>query len=93
MGTNLSENKSGGFSESMALVTLSFLTDYFRFRLHDWGKLSNPLSLALGFLLSSTIVFLAWGTGPRPRLTKRASFIALILISLAVYVIGRLFHF
>ena len=92
METNVSEKKPGRLSESMAMVTLYLLTDYFRFRLHDWGKLSNPLSVALGFLLSSTIVFLVWGTGPR-RLTKRTYALIVIFLSLAIYIVGRLFHF
>jgi hypothetical protein len=90
METNVSERKPGRLSESLAMVTLYLLTDYFRFRLHDWGKLSNPLSGALGFLLSSTIVFLAWGPG---RLTKRTSALIVIFLSLAIYIVGRLLHF
>jgi hypothetical protein len=93
METKMAGKTSGGISELMAMVTLFLLSDYFRFRLHDWGKISNPLSGALGFLLSSTIVFLVWGTGPRPRLTKRTSVIVVISLSLAIYIIGRLFHF
>ena len=84
------EQKSGRISELMAMVTLFLLSDYFRFRFHDWGRLSNPLSGALGFLLSSTIVFLVWGPG---RLTKRTSLIVVISLSLAVYIVGRLLHF
>jgi hypothetical protein len=90
METKVSGRKSGRISDLMFMATLLLLTDYLRFRFHDWGKLSNPLSGALGFLVSSTVAFLIWGQG---RLTKRTALFLALLGSLAIYLVGISFHF
>jgi hypothetical protein len=66
-----------------------FLPIYLRTKFHEWGRLSNPFSAALGFLLSTTLVFIVLGTG---SITRRTAAILTVSITVALYVGCRILH-
>jgi membrane protein YdbS with pleckstrin-like domain len=78
----------------LSVAVLILLSDYLRIRLHDVWKLANPTAAALGFLLSGSAVCLAdYFTGDW-KLIRGWKFLVIfiILASIVIYVIGRLFR-
>jgi hypothetical protein len=74
----------------LAGVLPFLLTDYLRIRIHDWLGLTQPAAAAFGFFVAWLLSLGLFGSG---RFGWRMFLLIILLGSLAVYFVGRLFHF